>query len=52
MNAGLEKMAAGSNGKTTAADLLKQLQEHDQVDLYKEQLRAEKAIDLILSEAK
>ena len=52
VNAGLEKMAAGSNGKTTAADLLKQLREHDQVDLYKEQLRAEKAIDLILSEAK
>lgn len=52
VNAGLEKMAAGSNGKTTAADLLKQLQAHDQVDLYKEQLRAEKAIDLILSEAK
>ena len=52
VNAGLEKMAAGSNGKTAAADLLKQLQEHDQVDLYKEQLRAEKAIDLILSEAK
>ena len=52
VNAGLEKMAAGSNGKTTAADLLKQLQEHDQVDLYKEQLRAEKAIGLILSEAK
>lgn len=52
VNAGLEKMSAGSNGKTTAADLLKQLQEHDQVDLYKEQLRAEKAIDLILSEAK
>lgn len=52
VNAGLEKMAAGSNGKTTAADLLKQLQEHDQVDLYKEQLRAEKAIDLILSETK
>ncbi len=52
VNASLEKMAAGSNGKTTAADLLKQLQEHDQVDLYKEQLRAEKAIDLILSEAK
>ena len=41
VNAGLEKMAAGSNGKTTAADLLKQLQEHDQVDLYKEQLRAD-----------
>ena len=52
VDAGLEKMAAGSNGKATAADLLKQLREHGQVELYKEQLRAEKAIDLILAEAK
>ena len=52
VNAGLEKMAAGSNGKATAADLLKQLQENGQVELYKEQLKAEKAIDLILAEAK
>ncbi len=52
VTAGLEKMAADSNGKVTAADLLKQLQENDQVDLYKEQLKAEKAIDLVLAEAK
>ncbi len=52
VNAGLEKMAAGSNGKATAADLLKQLADNDQVDLYKEQLKAEKTIDLILAEAK
>ena len=52
VTAGLEKMAAGSNGKVTAADLLKQLQENDQVELYKEQLKAEKAIDLVLAEAK
>ncbi len=52
VNAGLEKMAAGSNGKATAADLLKQLADNDQVELYKEQLKAEKAIDLILAEAK
>lgn len=49
VNAGLEKMA---DGKTTAADLLKRLQENNQVDLYKEQLRAEKALDLVLAEAK
>ena len=52
VNAGLAKMAEGSNGKATAADLLKQLQENDQVELYKEQLRAEKALDLVLAEAK
>ncbi len=52
VNAGLEKMAAGSNGKTTAADLLKQLADNDQVELYKEQLKAEKALDLVLVEAK
>ena len=52
VTAGLEKMAADSNGKVTAADLLKQLQENDQVELYKEQLKAEKAIDLVLAEAK
>lgn len=52
VNAGLEKMAAGSNGKATAADLLGQLRENGQVELYKEQLKAEKALDLILAEAK
>lgn len=52
VDAGLEKMAAGSNGKATAADLLGQLRENGQVELYKEQLKAEKALDLILAEAK
>ena len=52
VNAGLEKMAAGSNGKVTAADLLKQLVENGQVALYKEQIRAEKALDLVVAEAK
>ena len=52
VNAGLEKMAAGSNGKVTAADLLKQLVDNDQVALYKEQIRAEKALDLVVAEAK
>lgn len=52
VDAGLEKMAAGSNGKATAADLLRQLRENNQVELYKEQLRAEKALDLVLAEAK
>lgn len=52
VNAALEKMAAASNGKSTAADFLKHLQENGQVELYKEQLRAEKALDLVLAEAK
>ena len=52
VNAALEKMAAASNGKSTAADFLKHLQESGQVELYKEQLRAEKALDLVLAEAK
>ena len=52
VTAGLEKMAADSNGKVTAADLLKQLVENGQVALYKEQIRAEKALDLVVAEAK
>lgn len=52
VTAALEKLAAGSNGKTTAATLRKQLEEHNQVELYKDQLRAEKALDLVLAEAK
>jgi len=52
VKAALEKMAAASNGKATADDYMKQLVENDQVELYKEQLKAEKAIDLVLAEAK
>ena len=50
MAAGIEKMAA-ANGKT-ADEVRKQMEENDQLDLYKEQLRAEKALDFVLAEAK
>ena len=50
VTAGLEKMAA-ANGKTVD-ELRKQLEDNRQVDLYKEQLRAEKALDFVLAEAK
>ena len=50
--AGLEKMAASSGGKTTAADLRKQIEENDRLDGYKEQLAAEKALDFVLAAAK
>ena len=52
LTASLEKAAAASNGRTTAADLRKQLTENDHIELYKEQIKAEKALDLVLSEAK
>ena len=52
ITAGLEKIAAGSNGQVTAADLRKQLVEQGQEALYREQIRAEKALDLVLAEAK
>ena len=50
--AGLENMAAASGGKTTAADLRKQIEENGQVNGYKEQLAAEKALDFVLAAAK
>ena len=50
--AGLEKMAAGSGGKTTAADLRKQIEENGQIAAYREQLAAEKALDFVLGAAK
>ena len=52
VTAGLEKIAAGSNGQTTVEALRKQLAEQDQEALYREQIRAEKALDLVLAEAK
>jgi len=52
VTAGLEKIAAGSNGQATVEDLRKQLAEQDQEALYREQIRAEKALDLVLAEAK
>ena len=50
--AGLEKMAATSGGKTTAAELRKQIEENGQIGAYREQLAAEKALDFVLSAAK
>ncbi|MBQ4200005.1 MAG: trigger factor [Kiritimatiellae bacterium] len=50
--AGLEKMAAASNGKTTAADLRRQVEENNHLDAFKEQLVAEKAMDFVLAAAK
>ena len=52
VTAGLEKIAANSNGQVTVDDLRKQLAEQDQEALYREQIRAEKALDLVLAEAK
>ena len=50
--AGLEKMAASTGGKQTAADLRKQIEENGQISAYREQLTAEKALDFVLGAAK
>ena len=50
--AGLEKMAASTGGKQTAADLRKQIEENGQIVAYREQLAAEKALDFVLAQAK
>jgi trigger factor len=50
--AGLEKIAAGSNGRTTVEDLRRQLAEQNQTAIYREQVRAEKALDFVLAQAK
>ena len=49
---GLEKMAASTGGKQTAADLRKQVDENGQLAAYREQLAAEKALDFVLAQAK
>ena len=50
VTAGLEKMAA-ANGKTVD-ELRKQIVDNGHLDSYKEQLKAEKALDFVLAEAK
>ena len=50
--AGLEKMAASTGGKQTAADLRKQIEDKGQLAAYKEQLASEKALDFVLAAAK
>ncbi|MCQ2394843.1 MAG: trigger factor [Kiritimatiellae bacterium] len=52
VTAGLEKIAGNSNGQVTVDDLRKQLAGQGQEALYREQIRAEKALDLVLAEAK
>ena len=52
ITAGLAKMAESSKPPVTAEELRKQLVERGQLDGYKDQLRAEKALDIVLAEAK
>ena len=49
---GLEKIASAQREPTTAADVRKRLEENGTMDDFKAQLKAEKAIDLVLAEAK
>ena len=50
--AGLEKVAAAQREPTTAADVRKRFEENGTFEDYKAQLRADKALDLVLAEAK
>jgi len=49
---GLEKIVAAQREPTTAADVRKRFEENGNFELYKDQLKAEKALDLVLAEAK
>lgn len=49
---GLEKIAAAQREPTTAADVRKKLVENGNLELYRDQIKAEKALDLVLAEAK
>ena len=49
---GLEKIAAAQREPTTADDVRKRLEENGNMEAYKDQLKAEKALDLVLAEAK
>ncbi len=49
---GLEKIAAAQREPTTAADVLKRIEENNNLELYKDQLKAEKALDFVLDQAK
>ena len=50
LTAGIDKMAA-ANGKSVD-ELRKQIVDNGHLESYKEQLKAEKALDLVLAEAK
>ena len=49
---GLEKIAAAQREPTTAADIRKRFEENGSLEAYKDQLKAEKALDLVLAAAK
>ena len=49
---GLDKIAAAQREPTTAADVRKRFEENGTFNAFKDQLKAEKAIDLVLAEAK
>ena len=49
---GLERIASAQREPTTAADVRKRFEENGNMEIYKDQLKAEKALDLVLAEAK
>lgn len=49
---GMEKIAAAQREPTTAADVRKRFEDNGNMEAYKDQLKAEKALDLVLAEAK
>ncbi len=49
---GLERIAAAQREPTTAADVRQRFEENGNMEIFKDQLKAEKALDLVLAEAK
>ena len=49
---GLERIAAAQREPTTAADVRKRFEENGNMEIFRDQLKAEKALDLVLAEAK
>ena len=49
---GLERIAAAQREPTTTADVRKRFEENGNMEIFKDQLKAEKALDLVLAEAK
>ncbi len=49
---GLERIAAAQREPTTSADVRKRFEENGNMEIFKDQLKAEKALDLVLAEAK
>ena len=49
---GLERIAAAQREPTTVADVRQRFEENGNMEIFKDQLKAEKALDLVLAEAK